>query len=150
MSLHEERAGNLFMEGYNCSQSVVLAFCDDMGVSREAALRMSSAFGAGIGGMREVCGTVSGMLMVIGFYYGYSDPGNFEAKKELYARVQKLADSFAEENGSIICRELLHLDKGVRPQAQERTAEYYKKRPCPELCAMAARFVDEYMEENPI
>ena len=67
MSLHEEKARNLFMEGYNCSQSVVLAFCDDMGVSREAALRMSSAFGAGIGGMREVCGTVSGMLMVIGF-----------------------------------------------------------------------------------
>ena len=150
LSIHEEKAKALFMEGYNCTQSVVLAFRDDMGMDREEALKLASPFGAGLGGMREVCGTVSGMMLVIGHFYGYADPKDFEAKKQLYARVQDLADRFRQINGSIICHELLHLEKGARPAPQERSKEYYQKRPCPELCGIAARLVDEYMEENPV
>ena len=121
LSIHEEKAKALFMEGYNCTQSVVLAFCDDMGMDREEALKLASPFGAGLGGMREVCGTVSGMMLVIGHFYGYADPKDFEAKKQLYARVQDLADRFRRINGSIICHELLHLEKGARPAPPYRS-----------------------------
>lgn len=150
MGIHEKKARELFLEGYNCTQAVVGAFCDDMNLDRETAVRMASSFGGGMGRLREVCGTVSGMFFVLGYFYGYSNPGDYEGKKELYARVQELARRFREANGSIICRELLGLSgKEYSPVPEQRTTEYYKKRPCPELAACAAKILEEYMEENP-
>lgn len=150
MDTHEELARNMFLEGYNCTQSVVGAFCDDMDIDRETAIRMASSLGGGMGRLREVCGTVSGMFLVLGYFYGYSTPRDYEGKKALYARVQELARRFRVENGSIVCRELLGLaGKDCSPVPELRTAEYYKKRPCPELAACAAKILEEYMKENP-
>ena len=147
---HEQKARELFMEGYNCTQAVVGAFCDDMNVDLGTALRMASPLGGGMGKLREVCGSVSGMFLVLGYFYGYSQPADYEGKKELYARVQELARRFREENGSIVCRELLGLDKSASvPVPELRTAEYYRKRPCPDLCACAARILEDYMAECP-
>ena len=143
---YEETARGLFLDGYNCSQSVVAAFADELGMNREQAIRMASPFGGGMGRMREVCGCVSGMFMVLGYLYGYDDPKVYECKKELYERVQLLAARFREDNGSIVCSKLLGLEgKDSSPVPSRRTEEYYKKRPCPKLAGYAARILAEYI-----
>lgn len=149
MSNHQERAVALFKEGYNCAQSVFAAYCDEIGMDFETALKLSSSFGGGMGRLREVCGAVSGMFMVVGAKYGYSDPKDSQAKEKHYRLIQALAKRFEEQNGSIICRELLGLDH-VRdnPTPDQRNDAYYKKRPCVELVRCAAEIVDEYMEEH--
>ena len=152
MTDYSEKAMDLFKQGYNCSQSVVLAFCDKTGLEPETALKMSSSFGGGMGRLREVCGAVTGMFMVAGMLYGYSDPEDNASKTEHYKLIQEFADKFKQENGSIICRELLGLGEGAdKPVPELRTQEYYKKRPCAELVGCAAKIMEEYIkskEEN--
>jgi len=149
----EERAASArryFHEGYNCCQAVVMAFSDIIGLSPEIAATAASGFGGGMGRMREVCGTVSGMTMLAGFITPSTDPADKEAKSANYALVQKFASAFREINGSIICRELL----GLSPTAptghvpSERTAEYYKKRPCEEMVGIAATIVARHLQEQ--
>lgn len=142
-------AENLFLQGYNCSQSVLAAFSDEIGLDRETALKLSSSFGGGMGRMREVCGAVSAMFMIAGLKYGYNDPKDRNAKTEHYKLIQQLAAEFQKENGSIICRELLDLPKGPDcPAPEARTQNYYKKRPCVEIVKSAAKIMKHYMEEN--
>jgi C_GCAxxG_C_C family probable redox protein len=146
---HEEKAKELFKEGYNCAQSVFVAFQEEMNIDRETALKLSSSFGGGMGRLREVCGAVSGMFMVAGVLYGYDEPKNQEAKAEHYARIQQLANEFCKQNKSIVCRELLGLDKKMdSPIPAERTKEYYEKRPCVELVGQAAKIIENYIKEN--
>ncbi len=142
-------AKKLFEEGYNCAQAVVAAFCDELNISKEDALKMASSFGGGMGRMREVCGAVSGMFMVAGFKEGYADPQDSQAKKEHYELIQKMAAEFSKENGSIICRELLGLekDKENSPVPSARSKEYYKKRPCAELVALAAEIAERNLKK---
>ncbi len=142
-------AEELFRQGYNCSQAVVAAFSEELGIDRETALRLSSSFGGGMGRLREVCGAVSGMFMVAGLRYGYSDPKDSAAKAEHYRRIQALAERFKEENGLIVCRELLGLKSGPdNPVPEQRTPGYYQKRPCAELVKCAAAIIQEYREEQ--
>ena len=149
MTRKEEQARALFREGYNCSQAVVAAFCDEMAMDRRQAVRLASSFGGGMGRLREVCGTVSGMFFVAGALYGYDVPKDYEAKKEHYARIQDLAARFKAETGSIICRELLGAaGRDNSPVPSRRTEEYYKKRPCEEMVGIAARIMEAYIEEN--
>ena len=143
---HAEKARALFLEGYNCAQAVVCAFDDLTGLDREVSARLASSFGGGMGRMREVCGTVSGALIVLGLLCGYSDPEDPKAKTEHYHLVQEFARRFREINGTIICRELLKNVKtkpGNDPEA--RTPEYYASRPCPRHCGEAAQIVDELL-----
>jgi C_GCAxxG_C_C family probable redox protein len=141
----EERARENFLKGYNCAQAVLLAFEDKLGlpVDTDTLARLAAPFGGGMGRLREVCGAVSGMLMVDGILRGYSDAEAKDEKTETYARVQKLAARFREECGSIICRELIEEKNDTAPTPSARTAEYYKKRPCAELVALAAKILDE-------
>ncbi len=146
----KEQGMKLFEEGYNCAQSVFLAFEDLYEIDRKTALRLSSSFGGGMGRLREVCGAVSGMFMVAGVLYGYDDPKASAEKTEHYTRIQKLAADFSKENGSIVCRELLGLSvKHDVPIPEARTEEYYKKRPCKELVGMAVEIMEQYMKEYP-
>ena len=146
---HGRKAAELFLEGYNCAQAVAVAFCDVTGLTEAQAAKMASAFGGGMGRMREVCGAVSGMMMVLSLLYGYDTPGDDKSKKELYTRVQALAGKFREENGSIICREILK-NPPSDPNPTPRTAEFYAKRPCAKMVMTAGRLLDEFMEENPL
>ena len=149
MSNYSQRAVELFKQGYNCSQSVVAAFCEDMDIDFETALRISSPFGAGMGKLREVCGAVSGMFMIAGMQHGYTDPKDNKAKAEHYKMIQQLANKFKEENSSIICRELLGLNAGPDSHIPElRTNEYYKKRPCAELVGCAAKIIEEVLKNK--
>ena len=146
---HAEKARTLFLEGYNCAQAVFCAFDDLTGLVRETSARLASSFGGGMGRMREVCGTVSGALLVLGLLCGYADPGDAKAKTEHYHLIQEFARRFREINGTIICRELLQGVKtkpGNDPEA--RTPEYYASRPCLRHCGEAAEIVDELLRER--
>lgn len=143
-----ENAKALFLEGYNCAQAVFGAFSDELSLDFETAIKLSSGFGGGMGRLREVCGAVSGMFMVFDMKYGYISPTDKESKMALYSHIQELAKRFENENGSIICKELLGLEKKKsEPTPEDRTKEYYKKRPCAELVKIAADIVDTYMKE---
>lgn len=149
MGKHREKAKQLFLEGYNCSQSVFLAFLDEMNMDKETAAKIASSFGGGMGRLREVCGCVSGMFMVAGVLYGYDSPKDIESKTKHYERIQELAKQFEEKNHSIVCRQLLGLNqKKDNPKPSERTSEYYKKRPCQDLVADAAEIMEKYIEEH--
>ena len=139
-----------FMNGYNCSQAVLLAFCEDFGLEKETALKISEPFGGGMGRMREVCGTVTGMFMVIGLAMGNDNSKDNTTKKNVYKSVQELAAKFKEDNGSIICRELLGFQKNNKESSvlSERNNEYNKQRPCPELCKYAADILEEYLKKE--
>lgn len=147
---YAETAGEFFLQGYNCSQAVMLAFAEELGLPLEMAARLASSFGGGMGRLREVCGTVSGMFMVAGLLAGYSDPKDHTEKTAHYKRIQELAQRFKEHTGSIICRELLGLKKDGTDSfvPEKRTDEYYKKRPCKALAETSARIVAEYFSEN--
>lgn len=146
---HATYAAELFLNNYNCAQAVAVAFCDVTGMEPAFAARLASPFGGGMGRMREVCGAVSGMLMVLGALYGYDAPDGDAVKKEHYALVQQLAGQFREENGSIICREILK-NPPSDPNPSPRTAEYYAKRPCARMVYTAARILDEYIAAHPV
>ena len=147
-----EKARRLFKEGgYNCCQAVVLAYNDVFGLEDELAASLSSGFGGGMGRMREVCGAVSGMVMLAGMIRPASDPSVKNWRTANYALVQEMAGEFKEINGSIVCKELLGLvpmgsctpAPKESPEPSDRTLEYYKKRPCEEMVGIAARIVGE-------
>lgn len=147
---HEEKATELFYKGCNCTQAVFAAFCDVTGIEFETALKMSSPFGGGLGRLRETCGAVSGMTLAAGCLFGYSDLADPEKKKEVYALTAEMANRFKAETGSLVCREILGLkDYVYSPQAQPRTAEFYRTRPCPGCIAAAARILDSVIAERP-
>lgn len=149
---HAEKAKSLFESGYNCCQAVLCAYADELGLDETTALKIASSFGGGMGRLREVCGAVSGMFMVCGLRDGYTNidgVNSHEEKMSHYERIQELARKFINENGSIICRELLGLAPKKSsldmdsPVPEKRSDEYYKKRPCAELVAMAASFLEK-------
>ena len=143
------QAAKYFTEGYNCAQAVILAFSDLLEMDEKTCARISSSFGGGMGRMREVCGAVSGMLMVAGLLYGYDGPDEGEIKKEHYTRVQQLAERFREGAGSIICREILK-NPPSDPNPSPRTEEYYRQRPCARMVTLAVGILEAYMQEHPL
>jgi len=145
---HAEYAAELFLNGYNCAQAVAVAFCDVTGMEPKATAKLASSFGGGMGRMREVCGAVSGMLMVAGVLYGYDAADNEEAKKGHYALVQNLASQFREQVGSIVCREILK-NPPSDPAPTPRTEAFYKMRPCARMVYLAAEILDRYIAEHP-
>ena len=145
IELRVERAKALFKQGFNCSQAVCAACADIYGIDEQTALRIAASFGGGIGRMRQTCGAACGMFILAGLENGSATPGDAEGKKQNYTLVQDLAAKFKQENGSLICAELL----GIAPKPQEptpeaRTETYYQKRPCVEMVANAVRI---YLEE---
>ena len=147
---HSIKAAELFLSGRNCAQAIVVAFCDVTGLDEAFAAKLSSSFGGGMGRMREVCGAVSGMLMVAGLLYGYDENGEGDQyKKAHYQLVQALAGQFREEVGSIVCRDILK-NPPSDPAPSPRTAEYYAQRPCARMVMTAARILDGYIAEHPL
>lgn len=137
-----EKAKEYFMKGYNCAQSTAMAFADDINMAPETVARLTIGFGGGMGRMREVCGSISGVTFVLSALYGD------RPKSDVYKMVQDVADEFKQINGSIVCRELLGLSKSdpITPIAEKRTGEYYRKRPCAELVEIAANALEKYLK----
>lgn len=142
-----ERAVELFKEGYNCSQSVVAAFADMYGFTHQQALKMSASFGGGIGRMRQTCGAACGLFLLAGLETGCTEGKNKDGKEANYKLVQDLAEEFRKRNGSLMCNQLLGLDKNAPTPAtpEARTDEYYKKRPCVKMVEEAAKIWIEYL-----
>lgn len=147
MSAHSDRAVELFKQGFNCSQAVFAAFCDEFDMDEETALKVSAGLGGGVGRLREVCGTVTGASMVAGMLYGATDGNDHEKKALTYQKVQQIVDEFKKLNPSIVCRELLGLSPtaSTPPTPEHRTDEFYKKRPCAQLVEDSAKAVDKIL-----
>lgn len=146
-----EKAVDYFKEGYNCAQSVYMAYADMFDLDVDLAAKIIAPLGGGMGRLREVCGAVSGMFMVAGLHIPANNPKNRDIKAKNYAAVQYLANEFTEQNGSIVCRDLLGLTvKKEAPIPEERTETYYKKRPCVEYVRMAATIVGKAIQEEKI
>ena len=143
-----EKAVELFKAGYNCSQAVFTAFAGLYGLDRETSLRISASFGGGIGRMRQTCGAACGMFLLAGLENGATDASDQTGKGNNYKLVQELAKQFKEKNGSIICAELLGLTNKEHTETNpdQRTPEYYKKRPCTEMVREAATIYAEFLK----
>ncbi len=145
------KAVALFKEGYNCAQSVVVAFADLYGFTREQALHMSASFGGGIGRMRETCGAACGMFMLAGLEKCALEGKDRESKAANYALVQELAEKFKQRNGALRCADLLGLSRKdpIVSTPEARTEQYYAKRPCARMVEEAAKIWCEYLENRP-
>ncbi len=147
MSAREE-ARRLFLEGYNCSQSVFAACAERLGMDRETALKISAPMGGGVGRMRDVCGAFSACAMLAGLKFADTSSSP-ESKKNIYEITQVLAETFKERNGSIICRELLKLgeysEKSATPDARDKA--YYASRPCLAIVEFAADMAERKIVE---
>ena len=146
------RAVDNFMQGYGCCQSVVAAFADLYGMDDLTAKRVGAGVGGGVGSLRTMCGAVSGVVILAGLDCGQTEGADREGKSACYKVVQELLARFKEQNGSVVCAELLGL-KGYEKAhssyvASERTAEYYKTRPCAAKVECAARIFAEYLDEK--
>jgi C_GCAxxG_C_C family probable redox protein len=145
----KEMALFLFNEGYNCSQSVFCAYSDLFELDPELARRLTSSFGGGMGRLREVCGAVSSMFLLLGLHYPASDPTDKAAKTANYASVQRTAEVFKSRFGSLICRELLDVKRVKEsPVPSDRTAEYYAKRPCARFVVAAAEIIGRELQQS--
>lgn len=147
-----ERAVDNFMQGYGCCQSVVAAFADLFGLDETMAKRLAAGFGGGVGRLRMMCGAVSGIVMLVGLDCGQTEGDDREGKSACYKVVQELLAKSKEDNGSLICAEILGL-KGFEKaassyEASPRTAEYYKKRPCAAKVESAARIFADYLRQK--
>ena len=144
-----QRAVDFFMQGYGCCQAVVAAFADMYGLDEAMAKRLAAGFGGGVGRMRMMCGAVSGIVMLVGLDCGQTDGDDRDGKSACYKVVQELLAKSKEQNGSIICAEILGLKGCEKAQssyvASPRTAEYYKTRPCAAKVESAARIFAEYL-----
>lgn len=140
---HSKLAGDLFLEGYNCAQAVFMAFGDVTGYDRETAAKLASSFGGGVGGMRQICGAVSGAAMAAGVLWGYTSPTDTAAKQEQYHRIQALSNAFCDTYGTVICGELMKTVKTAPIVIPLREAEAYEKRPCLRYVEEMARLLDE-------
>ena len=146
---HSERALDFFHQGYNCAQSVLAAFADDLGLTVPAALKLSSGFGAGIGRMRSICGAFSALTMVAGFARGNTTP-SLDDKEAIFSLIRTLAGEFEQAHGSLVCKDLLHLDDHAQESArpQERTAAYYASRPCETCIAFCAARGEQILRQE--
>jgi len=134
-----KRAVELFKQGYNCSQSVVMAYADLYDIDINTVAKLATSFGGGMGRLREVCGAVSGMFMVLGLEYPFIDTKNKASKNENYKKVQETATEFKTAMGSIICADLLSQKREAQHyESADRTKEYYATRPCAQCVAIAA------------
>ena len=143
----KDKAIELFMQGANCAQAVLVAFSDLCGLEEKQAWRIAAPFGGGLSRQREVCGAVSGMCMAAGLLYGYEQDCSDLEKGAHYRLIQELCGRFRQQLGSIVCRELLGAKKATtHPEPDARTAEYYRTRPCARLVGLAAEILEDYIE----
>ena len=147
-----DRAVENFMQGYGCCQSVVAAFADLYGLDETMAKRIAAGFGGGVGRLRMMCGAVSGIVMLVGLDCGQTEGSDREGKSACYKVVQELLAKYKEENGSLICAEILGLEGYEKAKnsyiASARTAEYYKTRPCAAKVESAAKIFANYLKEK--
>lgn len=147
MGARADKAREMFLQGYNCCQAVVGAFADLYGFDPETAMKMAEGFGGGMGRMRLTCGAVNAMAIVAGMKMSHGQAGDLKRRSEIYAVVRQMVGEFKDDNGTIICAELLGLSlpKDDSPVPEERTPDYYKRRPCPDKIHQCGLIIEKYL-----
>ncbi|MGN1370534.1 MAG: C-GCAxxG-C-C family protein [Aristaeellaceae bacterium] len=148
MTEREKQAVRNFAEGNNCAQSVLMAYADVLGLTQEQAAMVSVGHGGGMGRLRLHCGAFSAAVMLAGALEG-AEGAKKEHRPKTYARVQAIHRRFVEVNGTVSCAELLGR-AGVpeNPTPEERTPEYYAKRPCARIIRSACQIIDDMLTEG--
>ncbi len=134
---------NRFSQGFSCSQSVFSAFAAQFGIAEDLALKIASPFGGGVARQGEVCGAVTGALMVIALKHGTTTP---EKKEEIYKISQEFIHRFEEKHGSIICRKLTGYDIRRPEELEKARQEQVFTKNCPGLVKDAAEIVKSLIE----
>ena len=150
MGERADKARDMFLQGYNCCQAVVGAFADLYGFDAVTAMKFAEGFGGGLGRMRLTCGAVNAMAIVAGMKMSTGLPGDLKRRGEIYAVVRQMVDEFKQANGSIICAELLGaaLPKDNSATPEERTPDYYARRPCPDKIHQCGLIIEKYLVNN--
>ena len=138
----EEKAIELFSNGYNCAQSVLAAFCEDNGLDLQTALKLTNGFGGGVR-CGELCGAVTGAIMVIGLKCGFYIEKDFEQKTYCNKKSYEFIEKFKEANKSIICRDLLCVDIRYPDDHNTPAAKEAHKSICPKLVANAVQILEK-------
>ena len=149
MSAKEEKARELFANGYNCAQSVLGAFCEDLGMDMKTALMIANGFGGGIR-CGEVCGAVTGAVMVIGLKHGFYIEKDFAQKGFCNKKTYEFIEKFKEANNSVLCRDLLGVDIRLPEDHNPPEVRELHKQICPEMVASAARILEKEFEEGDV
>jgi C_GCAxxG_C_C family probable redox protein len=140
-----EQAAEYMRGGLNCAQSVVKAYVSVLGAEENAAVKMATAFGGGLGRCGYVCGALSGAAIVLGAKLGNSDPADPAARDRAYAAAGKLLDEFQAEHGAVLCRELTGFNLRD-PESMKRAREQgVFANQCPAFLKTTARIVDEIL-----
>jgi C_GCAxxG_C_C family probable redox protein len=140
-----DKAVSCFKEGFSCSQAVLSAYAEQLGLDNNNALKVSGAFGGGMAGMAETCGAVTGAFMVIGLKYGKIKPEDEESKRRAYALVKEFVKKFKAKNSSIVCKELLGCDISTSQGIQEFKDKNFINTVCPKFVKDAAEILEEIL-----
>jgi len=141
-----ERAVSCFKEGFSCSQAILSTYGEQFGLNREMALKVSGAFGGGMGRMGETCGAVTGAFMVIGLRYGKTKVEDEQTKERAYNLVKEFVDKFRSRNGSIVCRELLGCDISTSDGMKIIREKKFITTLCPKFVHDAAEIIEQILE----
>lgn len=135
-------AAQLFESGFVCSQAVLAAFCEDYGMSRETALKISCGLGGGFK-CGEICGAASGAVLVIGLKYGQYDPADTESKNTCTLKTQDFLDKFRKQNHSVVCRDILGCDIYTPAGKEKAIKENLFKTLCADMVASAVNILEQ-------
>lgn len=145
MGYYTEKSKELFLQGYNCAQAIAGGFCEAVGLDFETAIKTSSSFGGGMGGMREVCGALSGAFLILGAKYGYTDSADATAKSNHYKLISETAEKFKEKWGTILCRDLMKKLTEEKQVILGDKPEEYKARPCLVIVEDVAKILEDIL-----
>ena len=142
-----ESAVSSFNNGFNCCQSVLLAYCQELGLDSQVASKLSTGFGGGMGRMAGVCGAVTGAFMVLGLKYGKMRAEDNEPKQKTYKLIRKFAEKFEARNDSIACKDILGYDISTPQGLRAAREEVLFSKLCPKFVQDAAEILEEMLRD---
>lgn len=139
-----ELANHTHDSGFNCCQSVCMAFADELDLERSEILKMCSAFG---GGMQcgEMCGAITGALMVLGLKTGFDSMDIPEVKDEMGERTKSLLAEFKSAFGAFRCKELLGFDYAIPEERILAKASGVPQERCPGYITGATEILERFL-----
>jgi C_GCAxxG_C_C family probable redox protein len=143
-----EIASEYMRKGFNCAQSIIKAYANEVGMNQEDAVRMTSALGGGVGRNGHICGAVSAAALIIGMKFGTTDPANFPAKEKAYNKTNELLEKFSAENKSVLCKELIGYDMKNPEELKKAREEGVFTKQCPLYVLSAGRILESIINSE--